>query len=61
MGRLIGFYLDVVYLTGATLILALILARVFSIVLDLIIVQEQINTLKNTVSRNQLFSHYCCG
>lgn len=39
-----------VYLTGATLFLSLLLARVFSIVLDLITVQDELNVLKTKVS-----------
>lgn len=41
-----------VYLTGATLFLSLLLARVFSIVLDLITIQDELNSLKTKVSRH---------
>lgn len=51
MTDMIRVVVGIVYLTGATLMLALILARVFNIVLDLIIVQEQINSLKTGVRR----------
>ena len=39
-----------VYLTGATLFLAVLLTRVFAIVLDLITSQEELNGLKTNVS-----------
>jgi hypothetical protein len=39
-----------VYLTGSTLFLSLLLARVFHIVLDLITIQEDLNALKTKVS-----------
>lgn len=41
---------SIVYLTGATLFLAVLLTRVFAIVLDLIMSQEQLNALKTNVS-----------
>lgn len=40
----------VVYLTGATLFLSLLLARVFYITLDLITIQDELNVLKGKVS-----------
>jgi hypothetical protein len=45
---LIGLLLAV-YLTGATLFLAVLLTRVFAIVLDLILAQERLNTLQTSV------------
>jgi hypothetical protein len=39
-----------VYLTGATLFLSLLLARVFYITLDLITIQDELNVLKGKVN-----------
>merc|ERR1712071_681483 len=40
------------YLTGATLILAIFLARAFSITFDLVKVQEELNVLGNSTAKN---------
>jgi hypothetical protein len=44
------YSIRLVYLTGATLFLAVLLTRVVAIVLDLINSQEQLNQLKTNVS-----------
>jgi len=44
------------YLTGGTLFLSLLLARVFHIVLDLITVQEDLNALKTKTAKGSLSS-----